>query len=189
LLQLESLQVKKSSPSESESKSTAIHPSGNNHNTTTLHNPPNTPKPTTPAPKPTSNADASLAFTPPPDPLVLVVPPADKVEVEVVNAPTDAPLNTLAYLYQKEITEKKNGKKKTKTCASLIVPSSTAVLAKTRSTMCITPLEDSTSDLMIFALALFELIMYAPELVVNENGFPEETNTLEGVSEERRVVE
>jgi hypothetical protein len=31
--------------------------------------------------------------------------------------------------------------------------------------------------------------MYAPELVVNENGFPEETNTLEGVSEERRVAE
>jgi hypothetical protein len=41
------------------------------------------------------------------------------------------------------------------------------------------------SDLMIFALALFELIMYAPEeLVVNEKGCPEEeTNVLEGVSE------
>jgi hypothetical protein len=44
---------------------------------------------------------------------------------------------------------------------------------------------------MIFALALFELITYAPEeLVVNENGCPEEeTNALEGVLEERRVGE
>jgi hypothetical protein len=53
----------------------------------------------------------SLAFIPPPDPLVLVVPPADEVEVEVINAPTDAPLTALAHLYQKEVTEKKNGKK------------------------------------------------------------------------------
>jgi hypothetical protein len=54
-----------------------------------------------------------------------------------------------------------------------------------------TPLETSTSDLMIFAQALFQLITYVPkELVVNERDCPEEeTNTLEGVSEERRVGE
>jgi hypothetical protein len=57
--------------------------------------------------------------------------------------------------------------------------------------MCMMLLETSMSDLMIFALALFELITYAPEeLVVNEKCCPEEeTNTLEGVSEERRVGE
>jgi hypothetical protein len=46
--------------------------------------------------------------------------------------------------------------------------------------MCMTLLETSTLDLM----------MYAPEkLVVNEKGCPEETNVLEGVLEERRVGE
>jgi hypothetical protein len=56
---------------------------------------------------------------------------------------------------------------------------------------CMTPLETSTSDLIIFALALFELMTYTPEeFVVNERGWPEEEmNALGGEEGERRVGE
>jgi hypothetical protein len=54
-----------------------------------------------------------------------------------------------------------------------------------------TPLETRTSDLMIFALALFGLMTYAPEeFVVSEKGWPEEEmNVLGGEEGERRVGE